>query len=100
MYGVLSIFANLSDPRLLQEFQPANLVECCHQQVILMIEPSIYGKNLSTVELVASAMKFFFAAFPSDFTRVPETGNPLAIAAVNIQKQLLRVLSKYVDDIS
>lgn len=84
----------------MQEFQPTNLVECCHQQIILMIEPSIYGKNSSTIELVASATKFFFAAFPSDLTKVPETGNPLAVAAVNIQRQLLRVLSKYVNEIA
>lgn len=59
-----------------------------------MIEPSIYGKNLATVDLVANAMKYFFSAFPADWSQLPESGKALAIGAVNIQKQLLRVLSK------
>lgn len=72
-------------------------MECCHQQIVLMIEPSIYGKNLGTIEFVANAVKYFFAAFPADLSQFSETGNSLCVAVLNIQKQLLRVLSKCVN---
>ena len=77
---------------LLQEFQPANLVECCSQQIIMMIEPSIYSKNLTTIELVTSGVKSFFTAYPHDLSAL---GDAYA-AAASIQAHILKILNKYV----
>jgi hypothetical protein len=80
------------DVLLLQEFQPANLVECCSQQIIMMIEPSIFSKNLTTIELVASGVKSFFTAYPHDLSALGET----FAAAASVQAHILKILSKYV----
>jgi len=76
----------------LQEFQPANLVSCCSPQIVMMIEPSICSKNLTTIELLSTSAKLFYSAYPCDLSRLGEE----YAAPASIENHLIKVLSKYV----
>ena len=86
---------------LFMEYQPTNLIECCHAQLSLMIEPSIYHKNLNTIEPLATAMQHFYAAYPdkSLASANPSTLAGPALHAAEIQRQFVKTLAKYLTHI-
>lgn len=101
----------------MQDFQSENLVECCQNQMIMMIEPSIHSKNLTTIELFASVIKSFYRwvigdrsffaliaiakclhsnslfcrAFPVEIAKLGERYK----AAISVQTHFLKVMNKY-----
>jgi transformation/transcription domain-associated protein len=85
------------------EHQPVNLVECCHQQLALMIEPSIYNKNLNTIEPFSTAIRHFYAAFPDDLAATDAaslTSPGATVEAADVKKHFVKTLEKYLTHIS
>ena len=87
---------------LFMEYQPANLVECCHQQLALMIEPSIYSKNLSIIEPLSTAIRHFYLAFPNDLRANDPALSPTTTltATASVQRHFIKILEKYLTHIA
>lgn len=62
----------------------------------MMIEPAIYSKHRAPVELLASASKSLFAAFPPAAAALLRESNAAASVAAKIQQRIREVLAKYV----
>lgn len=43
-----------------QEYQPDNVVLCCPNQIAQMIEPALYSKHRSPVELLSTTVRLLF----------------------------------------
>jgi hypothetical protein len=75
----------------LQEFQPDNMVVCCPNQIAQMIEPALYSKHRSPVELLSTTVRLLFSMFP---VGPHGRGTDASTTASKIQARVCELLTK------